>query len=72
MVTLFSPHQIVLGGFSFPPLLMSGLLALACTSITVRILNKKRWHRFFVSPPLVELSLTIIYTVLIGTFVIPS
>lgn len=74
MNTLLSaaPRELALGDIYVPPLLVAALLGLVLTSLTVRLMNKLRWHRFFVIPPLVELSLTVIYTVLIGTFFIPS
>ena len=74
MNTLLSavPRELALGDIYVPPLLVAALLGLVLASLTVRLMNKLRWHRFFVIPPLVELSLTVIYTVLIGTFFIPS
>jgi hypothetical protein len=36
------------------------------------VLNRYRLSRFFFYPPLVLLALAVIYTVIIGTFVIPS
>ncbi|WP_199287369.1 DUF1656 domain-containing protein [Photobacterium chitinilyticum] len=66
------PSEIALGGIYVPPLLVAALICLILTSLTVRLLNKLRWHRFFVVPPLVELALAVIYTVLVGTFFIPS
>ncbi|MCW8329849.1 DUF1656 domain-containing protein [Photobacterium sp. SDRW27] len=67
-----APREIALSDVYVPPLLVAALLGLVLTSLTVRLMNKLRWHRFFIIPPLVELSLTVIYTVLIGTFFIPS
>lgn len=66
------PKEIAMGDIYLPPLLVAGFLAVIFTSLTVRLLNKLKWHRYFASPPLVELSITIIYTVLLGTFVFPS
>lgn len=72
MFSHFVPHELNFAGISMTPFLVAGLLALVCTSLTVRLLNKLRWHRFFASPPLVELSLLVIYTVLISSFLIPA
>ncbi|MBA5761267.1 DUF1656 domain-containing protein [Vibrio sp. 404] len=66
------PKEIAIGDIYLPPLLVAGFLGVICTSLTTRLLNKLRWHRYVASPPLVELSMAIIYTVLIGTFVFPS
>ncbi|WP_428797129.1 DUF1656 domain-containing protein [Vibrio kasasachensis] len=66
------PKEIAIGDIYLPPLLVAGFLGVICTSLTARLLNTLRWHRYVVSPPLVELSMVVIYTVLIGTFVLPS
>ncbi|WP_162047673.1 DUF1656 domain-containing protein [Vibrio taketomensis] len=66
------PREIAIGDIYLPPLLVAGFLGVVCTSLTTRLLNRLRWHRYVASPPLVELSIAIIYTVLIGTLVIPS
>ncbi|MGF1735071.1 DUF1656 domain-containing protein [Photobacterium satsumensis] len=66
------PKEIAFGDLYLPPLLVAALLGLVCTSLTVRLLNRLRWFRYVASPPLVELSLTVIYTVIVGTYVFPS
>jgi hypothetical protein len=38
--------------------------------VTVHLLNRYRLSRFFFYPPLVFLALIVIYTVLIGTFIV--
>lgn len=68
----YIPREIALSDIYIPPLLAAAFLGVVITSLTVRLMNKLRWHRYFACPPLVELSLTVIYTVLIGTFFIPS
>ena len=68
----YVPREIALSDIYFPPLLVAALIGLVLTSMTVRLMNKLRWHRYFVCPPLVELSLTVIYTVLVSTFFIFS
>lgn len=68
----YVPREIALSDIYVPPLLVAALLGLIMTSVTVRLLNKLKWHRFFASPPLVELALTVIYTVLISSFFIAS
>ncbi|MDF2154557.1 DUF1656 domain-containing protein [Vibrio sp. CAU 1672] len=66
------PHEIAFGDVYVPPLLVASAVGLAMTALTVRLFNRLKWHRFFVSPPLVELSLTVIYTVVISTFFIAA
>lgn len=64
------PHEIAMGEVLMPPLLIAGTLAVIATLVTARLLNKYRLSRHFSNPPLVLLALTVIYTVVIGTFLI--
>jgi hypothetical protein len=66
------PSEIAAGGMFFPPLLIASLLGLLAAWFTAQMLNRYRLSRFFFYPPLVLLALAVIYTVVIGTFVIPS
>ena len=65
------PSETNLGGVFMPPLLVAALLALVATSITAGLLNRFRLSRYFFYPPLVYFALLLLYTVLIGTFIIP-
>lgn len=53
-----------------PPLLVACLLGVIAAMFTVRLLNRYRLSKYFFYPPLVFLSLMIIYSVLFGTFVV--
>jgi len=64
------PNEFAIGGVYMPPLLVCGVLGLLLASATARLLNKYRLSRHFFYPPLVFVSLAVIYTVLLGTFVI--
>ena len=66
------PSEFAVGGVYFPPMLIAALLGLVLAWLTSHLLNRFRLSRFFFYPPLVLLALVVIYTVLIGTFVIPS
>lgn len=66
------PQEFALGGVYFPPLLIAGLLGVIAAVATALLLNRYRLSRYFFYTPLVFLSLTVIYTVLIGTFVVPG
>lgn len=68
----YIPREIAISDIYVPPLLVAAFFGLVLTSLTVRLFNKLRWHRYFVCPPLVELALAVIFTVLIGTFLIPA
>jgi hypothetical protein len=56
----------------FPPLLIAGILGLTAAVLTTMLLNRYRLSRYFFYPPLVFLALAVIYTVMIGTFIIPA
>ncbi len=67
----FIPHEFVIGGVFFPPLLIAAFLGVVAAALTAFTLNRYRLSRFFFYPPLVFLALAVIYTGLIGTFFIP-
>ena len=64
------PHEIAIGGVYLPPLLVAAVLGAIAAVVTDRQLNKYRLSRYFFYPPVVFVAMTVIYTVLIGTFVI--
>ena len=53
-------------------MLNPGLLGTAAAWLTAQLLNRFRLSRFFAYPPLVLLSLAVIYTVALATFFIPA
>ncbi len=67
----FIPHEFFIGGVYLPPLLIAGFLGVVLAAWTAIVLNRYRLSRYFFYPPLVFVALTVIYTVFIGTFIIP-
>jgi len=67
----YVPHEFTIGGVYFPPLLMASLLGVTAAAMTAMLLNRYRLSRYFFYPPLVFAALAVIYTGLIGTFIIP-
>ena len=67
-----TPIEFGFGGVFVPPLFVAALAALLVTWLTARILNRFRLSRYFYYPPLVYASLLVIYTVLIGSLILPS
>ena len=65
------PHEFAIGGVYMPPLLIAAILGTIAAVVTARLLNRYRLSRYFFYPPLVFVALAIIYTVLIGTLIIP-
>ena len=64
------PHEFAIAEVYMPPLLVAAFLGHIAAIVTARLLNRYRLARYFFYPPLVFIAFTIIYTVLIGTFVI--
>jgi len=67
----YIPSEFAIGGVYFPPLLIASILGVVAAVVTAILLNRYRLSRFFFYPPLVFLALAVIYTGVIGTFVIP-
>jgi len=65
------PHEFALGGVYMSPLFVASLLALMVAMVVARLLNKYRLSRYFFYPPLVFAAMLAIFTVLIGTFILP-
>jgi hypothetical protein len=65
------PKEFAIGGVYMPPLLIAAIIGTIAAVVTARLLNRYRLSKYFFYPPLVFLALTIIYTVLIGTLIIP-
>lgn len=68
----FTPKEFTIGGVYFPPLLIAGILGVVAAVLTAILLNRYRLSRYLFYPPLVFLALAVIYTVIIGTFIIPA
>ena len=66
------PSEIAIGGIYFPPMLLAGIFGASVTVLTVLLLNRYRLSRFFYYPPLVFVSLAVIYTGMISIFLIPA
>jgi len=66
------PQEFSISGIYLPPLLVASGMALALTVASVRVMDRYRLSRYFFYPPVIPLALMVIYTVLIGTFIIGS
>ncbi len=67
----YIPKEFAIGGVYFPPLLIAGLLGVVAAALTVVLLNRYRLSRLFYYPPMIFLALAVVYTGLVGTFLIP-
>lgn len=66
------PSEFTLGEVFLPPLLVAGLLGFFAAMLAAHLLNRFRLSRFFFYPPLVLLALAALFTVAIGTWIIPA
>ena len=66
------PHELYVGEVFFPPMLLDAALGLLAATITARLSNRFRVSRYFYSPSLVLIALTVIYTGLFSIFLIPA
>ena len=64
------PNEFAVGEVYLPPLLVCGVLGILLATWTARWLNRRGLARYFFYTPLVFVSLAVIYTVLISTFII--
>lgn len=65
------PSEFTIWGIFMPPLLVASVLGVLVTTVLVKILNRYRLSRLLFYPPLAFLALSVIFTCLIGTFIIP-
>ena len=65
------PSEFAIGGIYLPPLLVAAVLGITLAVVTASWLNRARLTRYFFYPPLVFVAMTVIYTIVIGTFFIP-
>ena len=64
------PHEFAIGEVFMPPLLIVCILGTIAAVVTARLLNRYRLSRYFSYPPLLFVALIVIYSVIIGTFII--
>jgi hypothetical protein len=64
------PHEIIINGVYFSPLLLVFILAFLATIITTAILNKMKISQYFLHIPLAFVSILTLYIVFIDTFFI--
>jgi hypothetical protein len=67
----FIPSEFAIGGVYMPPLLVASVLGILLATLTSQQLNRLRLSDRFFYPPLVYVAMAVIYTVVIGFFLIP-
>jgi hypothetical protein len=69
---MLTPAEFQIGGVFMPPLFAASILGTLVAVFTIRWLNRSGLSRYLFYPPLVFVALIVIYSVLIGTFIIPG
>ena len=65
------PSELAIGGVYMPPLLVAAVIGALLAILTAKVLNRTGLSRYFFFPPLVFVAMVVIYTVAIGTFLLP-
>ena len=65
------PHEFMIGGVFMPPIFIAAILAIVVTHFVAKLLNRLGLAKYFFYPPLVYVALVVIFTVAIGSFIIP-
>ena len=63
------PIEFNVAGVYMPPLLIAGVIGLFMAVLTARYMNRTRLSRHFFYPPLVFVSLTVIYSFAVETLI---
>ncbi|MCA0899438.1 DUF1656 domain-containing protein [Microbulbifer agarilyticus] len=64
------PHEISLAGVYLSPMLIASFFGVVLALIVARLLDRYRLSRHFVHPALVLTSMSVIFTLLVGTLLI--
>lgn len=67
-----NPAEVEFLGTYFPPILLSAILGILAMVFTTRWLARRRLFRYIYLPNVIMLAMTILYTLIIGTFLIPA
>lgn len=65
------PSEFYIGGVYIPPLIIAAIIGTIAALAIGRLLNRYRLSRYFFYPPLVFFALAVIFTVIVGTILIP-
>ena len=65
------PSEFNIGGVYLPPLIIAAIIGTIAALAIARLLNRYRLSRYFFYPPLVFFALAVIFTVIVGTILIP-
>ncbi len=65
------PIEFTIGGVYMPPLLIASVMGVLTAMVVARLLNSYRLSKYFFYPPLVFVSMVLIFTAIYGMSIIP-
>ena len=65
------PSEFAVGGVYMPPQFIAAILGTIAAVFAARLLNRYRLSNYFFYSPLIFVAMTVIFTVLFGTVLIP-
>lgn len=68
----YLPKEVVVGEIYLPPLLIAVGCAYIAATLTMSGLSRLDWLKYLYAPTVIELSLLVIYTVLLSIFIFPG
>jgi hypothetical protein len=63
------PHELSISGIYMPPLFVAALIGIVMAIITAKLLNKYRLSKYLFYPPLVFVSMVVIFTVFVEVII---
>ncbi|MHC4991379.1 MAG: DUF1656 domain-containing protein [Planctomycetota bacterium] len=64
------PSELTIAGVYFPPALLVGVLGLLAAWVVAKLLNRTRLARYFWNPPLAFLAMWLLFSAIIGLFLL--
>ena len=65
------PREFFIGDVYLSPALVAAVIGTTLAVLTTRLLNHFPLSQFFYYPPIIFLSMAVIYTLLVGAFLVP-
>jgi hypothetical protein len=63
------PHELSISGIYMPPLFVAALIGIVMAIIAAKLLNKYRLSKYLYYPPLVFVSMVVIFTVFVEVII---
>jgi hypothetical protein len=66
------PHEYNLYGIYFSPLVVSSFWGIMAACLAAWLLNRQKMSRYLANPAMAFLSMIVLFTCIIATFIIPA